>query len=242
LSAFAACLVVGCGGGSDANQPGPSSPAKKGPKVVKVADLPELEDYLPPLDDGRVEVAGPEGWHPMSRKEEFVARFAPDGGSGAAPPRVLVTAEAAPGGSPTDVTAKNVDKFEAYIGPVLKAELGGKKDIREPVRMLIIGDRPWARYVRIGSLRGAAVERQFLKTVANGRIYTVELQVFRGNLLEYRDAAYAIAAGMKFHKVDAAGEDGTGDDSLGDLLGEQEEGGGDEDGGAGEGAGDADEG
>jgi hypothetical protein len=229
LLGFLACVLAGCGGGEEGGQAQPAAPGKLPPKVVNVKNLPPLEDPLPAQDEGRVEVAGPKTWRPMSRRESYVAGFSP--GSGSTPPRVLVRAKAAPAGSPAAVSAENIAAFETYIEPVLAEELKGKKDIREPVRMLIIGDRPWARYVRIGSMQGQGVERQFLVTVANGRLYTVELQVFMGQLLDHRDSAYAIAGGMRFLKTAAAAGEGEGDDSLGDLLGESGQGDGGDDGG-----------
>ncbi|MCX7427358.1 MAG: hypothetical protein NTW96_17225, partial [Planctomycetia bacterium] len=49
-------LLLGCGG-SD----GTATPDRT------AESLPELGDYLPPLDDARVEVAPPAGWHVPSR-------------------------------------------------------------------------------------------------------------------------------------------------------------------------------
>jgi hypothetical protein len=231
------CALAGCGGsGGDQQQPAAAGPTK--PKEYKLEDLPRLEDYLPTLDDGRVEIAGPAGWNVMSRKEGYLARFAAK--SGSAPPRVLVTVEPAPSGNPGNVTQGTLDQFEAFIKPIVDASLLQEEQLREPVKMLILGERPWARYVRGGRFKSMAVDRQFLKTIAGGRIYTVELQVYRGNLLEHRDAAYVIAAGMKFLKPDATGGP-VGEGTLDDLLGDDKPG-GDEEGGAGGDDPDAEEG
>ena len=125
IATLLACVIAGCGGGSDAGggtdggQAGQGGPGQLGPKVIDVSKLPKLEDPLPPQDEGRVEVASPEGWRPMSRHTKFVARFAPEGVSGSTPPRILITADAAPGDSPKSLTAKDVATFEAYRGPIL---------------------------------------------------------------------------------------------------------------------------
>jgi hypothetical protein len=168
-------------------------------KSIDVTHLPKLEDYLPPLDEGRIEIAAPKGWHPMSRREGFVARFARNGASGAVPPRILVTCDPAPGDSPTSLTAADVEQFETYIAPILEEQLRGRRDVREQPVTLIIGDRAWKRYVVAASFKGMAVDRMILKTVANGRIYTIDLQVFhQPDRVEYRDEAYAIAGGMRY--------------------------------------------
>jgi hypothetical protein len=232
IALLLAFVIAGCGGGSeegggtDGDQTSQGGSGELGAKVIDVKTLPKLEDSLPPLDEGRIEVAAPEGWRPMSRNMDFVARFAPKGVSGSTPPRILVTAAAAPGDSPKTLTASDAAAFEAYMGPILDKELSGKKDIRETPRTLIIGDRPWSRYVLARKTKqGVPVDGQVLKTVANGRIYTMELQVYhQTNMIEFRDEAYAIAAGMKFPKVAAA--DGGGEESLGNLLtgdGEEDE-------------------
>jgi hypothetical protein len=219
-----AYVLAGCGGsGGDSPPPGASGTTR--PKVYTREQLPALEDYLPPQDEGRVEVAGPRGWNVMSRREEYVARFAEK--SGSAPPRILITAEPAPGGNPGNVTADNLDQFKAFIEPIVRKGLLQGEELREPVRMVILGEQPWARYIRGGKFKTMDIDRQFLKTIAGGRIYTVELQIFRGNLMDHRDIAYAVAAGMRFLKTDAAGGTG-GEGSLGDLLGGADEGGGEE--------------
>ncbi len=242
-----AFVIVGCGGGSGGAGGAPAAqggPEELGAKVIDVTQLPKLEDPLPPQDGGRVEVAAPEGWRPMSRNMKYVARFAPQGVSGSTPPRILLTVDAAPGDSPKTLTAKDAAAFEAYMGPILDKELAGKGSVREAPRTLIIGDQPWSRYVLARKTKqGVPVDGQVLKTVANGRIYTMELQVYhQTNMIEFRDEAYAIAAGMKFPKVAAA--DGDGEESLGNLLtgdgeegeekeddGEEEEGGEEKEGG-----------
>jgi hypothetical protein len=191
------------------------------PKHYARADLPKLEDYLPPQDEGRVEVAAPRGWNVMGKKTDYVARFAEKTGS--SPPRILIKAEAAPSGGPSNVTQDNVAEFKACMEPVVQQNLLEGETLREPIRIVILGDKPWARYIRGGKFKGMAVDRQILHTIAGGRMYTMELQVFRGNLMDHRDSAYAVAAGMNFLKADVTG--GGGEASLDDLLGGEEGGG-----------------
>jgi hypothetical protein len=223
LGSLAACVITGCGGdGTDGDQPATNEPAKAQIKTIDVSTLPEANVFMPPLDEGRVELTGPDGWTPMVQREAYLAGFYPKG-TGAGPPRVLIKADDAPAGSPTEVTAAEVGKFEAYIMPILKQELAGRKDVREPPRVLVIGDRPWARYVMGRSYKSMPMDEQVLKTVANGRIYRIELTVaHQPGRIEFRDHAYAIAAGMKFPRVAAAEGAGDGGESLGDLLGSEE--------------------
>jgi hypothetical protein len=219
LFALGACVFTGCGtGGGGTSQQG--AVATSGPKRYAREDLPDLEDHLPPQDDGRVEVAAPEGWNVMGKKTEYVARFAEK--TGAAPPRILIKADDAPAGGPNNVTQENVAEFQAFIEPIIQKGLLEGENLREPVRMVILGDKPWARYIRGGKFKGMAVDRQILKTIAGGRIYTIELQVYRGNLMDHRDAAYAVAAGMNFLEADATG--GGGEGELDDVLGGEDKG------------------
>jgi hypothetical protein len=51
--------------------------------------------------------------------------------------------------------------------------------------------------VAAGKHHDVAVERQVIQTQLADRVYTIELQVFEGTILQYRDAGYAVAASLR---------------------------------------------
>jgi hypothetical protein len=161
-------------------------------KSYSAAELPKLDDPLPPLDNGRVEnLAPPQGWERLPRDGNYLARFIIKGHLANDLPRILVTVEDAGSDLPTNVTAENVDAFADQI----QAEL---TKFQEPAKALQLGDNYYARFVT-GAKKGArSVDRQVLVTVQNGRRYSFTLEVYSDQILEHRDAAYATSAGVKY--------------------------------------------
>lgn len=199
LCASLICATAGCGGGS-------TQPESEGEdetisvKKVSAAKLPALEDYLPPLDDGRIELAAPKDWTTMSREAKYVARFIK--GDALSLPRILVTVD------PSDIDGldtadeDNVTELARQTAANLKQR---KAALLEDARPMLLGDNAFARYVLKSKYRGAPIERQMLQTVVDGRLYTVDLQVATSeDLKKYRDDAYAVAAGLKFPKAGTA--------------------------------------
>ncbi len=112
-------------------------------------------------------------------------------------PRIIVRSEPTTLGEVKDVTADNVMTYAEEVAKALEAE---KKPQEE-------SSAAGLRRQRLGPLRkkakfsGRDVEWQVLQTVHDGRTYYVDLQVLAGQLAtetDKRDAAYAVAATMKF--------------------------------------------
>jgi hypothetical protein len=172
-------------------------------------------DPLPPLDDGRVELAGPEGWKFLQRTFSYLARFGQ--GTPNELPRIEVTVvEESPYAEFKTITKDNVVAFAKAIDKKIFAEESPAvlaAPSFEPPKPMIIGGVPCVRYVLPRNIRSRVggtsvvylVERQILDTIYNGRLYRVELLVLEGTILRHRDAGYAVLASMKFHDI---GEDG----------------------------------
>lgn len=199
--------VAGCSG--TGGEPAPSTDSQfsttaKGLeyKVYETKNLPKVSLALPPLDEGRIEVTGPAKWKVLSRSSSYLVGFYRI--TADSPPLIQMTVDSEKW---TDTAVKtatldNLDDFVAAMEKLVASELAEGAELQETIVPLILGDRPWARYVRGArfKVKGnlTAGDRQFLRTVVDGRIYTIELQVFKGKILDYRDDAYAVAANMKF--------------------------------------------
>jgi hypothetical protein len=83
--------------------------------------------------------------------------------------------------------------------------LQGNEDVLERPQPMLLGGAPWVRHVEEARMGNAKAEKQILQRVVNGKLYTVELQVYSRKILESRDQAYAVAASMKF-SADASSE------------------------------------
>lgn len=169
-------------------------------KVRSAGQLPEVEYALPALDDGRVEFPVPKGWNTLPRSDSRLIGFFKENQGRL--PLILIEAKDVPDATIRTVTRDNVEEFAAWTRSYLKETLGDEK-LLEPVRPMILGDQPVARYVRRQRLRlggGPTVdaEGQVLLIIHNGRLYEISLKVRSKQLREDRDAAYALAAGVKF--------------------------------------------
>lgn len=151
-------------------------------------------DPMPPLDGGRLEIAAPVGWdwkRPSSG--EHIVGFHVKGGTLNSMPRILVSVDAAATAGLDDLDEATVQEFAAAV----TQQLQGAK-LKAPVQAMLIGDVPCARYVESARKGNAWVARQFIKTVAGGRTYTVLLESYEDQFGTYRDAGYAVVASMKF--------------------------------------------
>ncbi|MCA9269083.1 MAG: hypothetical protein KDA41_11460 [Planctomycetales bacterium] len=207
LFALALLAICGCGGGEPAAPATPASGgaaggqagggAAGGPKSYALADLSHgLDGYLPPLDGGRVEIATPQNWQVGSRQSGYVVWFHQFRDPKLLP-QVRITVEDA-AGAPQDATPADVAAYAKWVEGDVQKQLKAGEKLLEPVVPLILGPNAFARYVRAGKIGGAIVERQILTTTQKGRTYHIELIVFSSKLRENRDAAYAVAASMKF--------------------------------------------
>lgn len=197
----AGVALIGCG---EAPTTGESTSAG-GVKQYLATSLPKVEQQLPALDEGRIEIPTPDGWAFASQSKGLITRFHLKGRTGI--PQIIVKVDPAAGGIDA-VTAQNVAAYAEQLQAELDAQVQQKKTtLLEPARPILLGDQPWARYVVSGKLPGkelATIERQILRTTQAGRSYTIELQVRSNELGAHRDHAYAIAAGVKFHAAGAA--------------------------------------
>lgn len=163
-----------------------------------------LGDYLPPLDGGKIEIAVPDGWKPLPRDSKYVVRFARFE-SGGGLPRMEVVVEENNLGGLTDVTQTNVGDFAVAVAKDLEAS--GTAVIEPPLPM-VIGSVPCARYVSHLKLKigegTILVERQTLELLHSGRRYKINLLVEVNKLLDSRDAAYAVCAGIRFPTAESS--------------------------------------
>jgi hypothetical protein len=206
---LSACMFAGCScSGSSIPGPGPGSGKPPNPvdttfKRRTASELPVVDDYLPPLDDGRIEIAGPEGWNPLPRSSKYLAGFVK--GRASDLPRIVVTVGDPPAAKLADTNEKNADMLAA----LLSAELRKDTTKRVPERCLpiVLGQHVFIRHVRLASLGGDPAVIQSLQTVRSGKLYTVELfcnvdaadgREYRKSLTDERDNGYAVAANLKF--------------------------------------------
>ena len=194
------CLILaGCG---EIEPPAPSGDVSTadtrpaGTKQVDAARLPKLGDYLPPLDDGRVEIAPPAGWIPRTKSKDFLCAFSKE--KGAQVPSIIVkVASPITGEDFNEVTPENVVEFAAALKAEFAKGSAAKTTMEQPLPMLI-GKTAVARYVKAAEINNLPAEVQVLSTIRDGRMYTVELRVRPEEIKKYRDDGYAVVAGMKF--------------------------------------------
>jgi hypothetical protein len=207
-TAALALAVAGCGGSGERSSGGgsgaaPSADSAGDIKVRTVESLPEVGDYLPPLDDGRIEVAPPEGWNLLPRRANYVAGFVK--GKASEMPRITLTAWDTPLPEVTELTEANADLLEAELVRQFKKD---KKAIQEPPLPIVLGDTLYLRYVRLAkTTSGSNLVIQALETVRGGRLYSIELfadvdaaraEEYEASLTKWRDHGYAVAAHLKF--------------------------------------------
>lgn len=184
----------------------PESPRPAPRTAYSIDELPAVDFNLPDLDGGRMSIPTPAGWHSGTKRADLVVWFYHKDRNGL--PRILISASDVSSGI-ADTLSDTIDIFVEAI----QAELESEKDLIEPAKALRLGDRFWVRYVMLGRTKeGMSVERQFLRTVQNGRDYSLELQIPSGTIHQFKTTAYAIAAHMKPAPSDATLSTPTGND------------------------------
>lgn len=157
-------------------------------------------DYLPALDGGRVEFAPPKDWEWGSRQDDLLVWFHKP--KNVKLPQIRVTAADALADAPQNATVEDIVEYAQWVDGYVKDQ-----KLSEPVVPLVLEKNAFGRYVRTGEYHNSPVDRQFLVTTANGRIYTIELIVYQGDLRRSKEttvyAAYAVGAGMKVIDADA---------------------------------------
>jgi len=200
LAMIGLASLTGCGGTTGAGGGTTGATTTNGVKQYTAAQLPPVVQEIPALDGGRIEIPTPDGWNAGPRATGLLARFHLKGRSGI--PQILVKADAAPAGVPDTITADNVLAYADLVQKELDAQVADKKTtVLEPAKPMMFGSNAWVRYVIPGKLPNkdrATLERQILRTVQRGRVYSIDLQVEGNELPKSRDHAYAMAAGIKF--------------------------------------------
>lgn len=170
--------ILGCGKKAE-------SPVEKSPiRRIDTASLPPLGEYTPPLDGGRIEIAGPKGWKLVVRTKGYVVRFL--GGSGDQYPMVLVKAEDARTGP---LTAENVVAFAESMAPAEPAVIGPYTGVLQLKR------------AKEPNSIDRILERLIFTTVVGKRIYSLEVRTRQDRLQESQDMLFATVAGMR--KIEA---------------------------------------
>jgi hypothetical protein len=179
-------LAAGCGQQADDRS------APDGAPAVDSRELPELGDYLPPLDDDRLEVAPPQGWHVPSASSKYVVRVQKSVRDSY--PSMIVTAEDRGGQGVRDVSEENVRQFAAQV-----AEAVNKK--ASAVQPRKIGSFVGVAYAKRAKVRQPVtriLDVLYLETVVAGRKYRFELRSEEGSLDEDRPYLYAFVGGTRF--------------------------------------------
>jgi hypothetical protein len=216
LTALACGGLAGCGrGGAATDQQQTAAPSEAGEetetgyKYRAVEDLPAVGDYLAPLDDGKVEVAGPAGWIQLPNTSRHLAAFAQDKANQL--PRITVTAAESPLPVLGDVTEDTIEQFVEIFDREFQRD--AKKVVPEFGRPIYLGETLFVRHVRLAIISGKKVAIQSLKTVQGGRLYNIELYCavpgieqndYVEPLTAVRDNGYAVAANMRFQTVEIA--------------------------------------
>ena len=165
----------------------PPAAAPRLPEIRR-QDLPELGEYMPPLDRERLEVAPPKGWTVSPRTEGYVVRFRES--TAEKYPMILLTAEDCE--AMGNLSQDNVRDF---------ADRTRRQESLGTVEPITIGDFTGIVYRKRGKEAKSVdriLERLLLVTVANGRKYTVELRTREGRLDEGKRALFAVAGGIRF--------------------------------------------
>ncbi len=166
--------LLGCG--ESAEPPA----AKSANRQIEASSLPALGEYTPPLDGGRIEIAGPADWELLPRKSGYVVLFR--AASNDDYPMILVKADDSSG----PLTSENVAAFASALGPSA-----------QPVA---IGDRVGALQSKRGKEPGSidsVLEQLIFTTVIGERTYALELRARQGRIEECQDMLFAVVAGMR---------------------------------------------
>jgi hypothetical protein len=225
LLLMALCASLGCGGAKESTTRKGDGTGEAGTptetqstdihKTYDVADLPSVEEKLPPADQGRIIITLPTGWKTLQRNPKFLVACIPEDSTATKLPRITVAVSEAP----ADLTSNTTPDNAAEQAKLMQAQLvKDQKKWVETCKPLGLGDHTWIRHVRSAKLKEDYSAIQSLQTVRGGRLYTVELTVnakespsskgppilYAKAMDEYKKFAYAVAAHMTFPKDDGS--------------------------------------
>jgi len=175
--------ICGCGTAPD----DPAPPVAGKPPSADTAPLPKLGDPLPLLDDGRIEIAPPEGWQVPGRSSKYLALF--QQGAGSKYPAIILTGEDY---DFPDVGAENADELASKLAAELSLP---------SVKPASLGSFVGVTYRKRSKERDSInkiVDRLFLETVVAGRKYRLELRTWEDSSGEAEPYFQAVAQGIKF--------------------------------------------
>jgi len=190
LITLALLVLGGCG---SAGPGSPSSDSSSNQKYSSSADtekLALLDEYLPPLDDGRIEVAPPKGWYVPPRSPKYLFRVQRT--SKEALPVIALTGQDWPELSALD--SKSTDQF-------IKALASEHQKDPKTYRPVQIGNRTWVAYRRRAKEPGRVarvLDVLALETVVDGRRYTLRLVCEANELDQWEPYLQAVARGIRF--------------------------------------------
>jgi hypothetical protein len=193
-----AFVLAGCGKSAEPAAAPTGQPPEEGIKRRLAEDLPAVSAYLPPLDDGRVEIAGPEGWIQLPSTSKWLVAFAPD--KARAYPRIQVAAADSPLPVLGDLSEENAGQFVTVFDEPYRKK---RRSLPESAKPIVLGGTVYIRQVRLVQIEKKKLVLQWLATVQQGRMYAVELfceidpanpEDYATPLTDARDYAYAVAA------------------------------------------------
>ncbi len=176
IAALLAAMPTFLGCGKKAEPPVEKSPIRQ----IDTTTLPPLGEYTPPLDGGRIEIAGPKGWELVARTKGYVVRFL--GSSDDQYPMILVKAE------------------DATTGPLTTENVVAFAESRAPAQPAVIG--PYTGVLQLKRAKepntiDRILERLVFTTVVGERTYSLELRTRQDRLQESQDMLFAAVAGMR---------------------------------------------
>lgn len=214
LRSSAAILVMAAGLGC-------SKP--EGPGMLPNEKLPQVDlDTAVSVDEGRVVVASPKGWHRAPRSKDYLVRY--QRGIKKAYPAVTVTASDPPAGIDSVGKESHAAFLEAMSTQLAERfTKDGTSTLRRGPTAVVVGDHFGVAWAAPGRAKtGGATESidcLSYAVVLNGRLYTVEARGLRGKLdAEGILSAKAVARSLAGPKTAAATE--TADESKPAAEGE----------------------
>ena len=183
-------LVAGC-------TPTAPPPGREEPTTITPSKLPELGGYMPPLDDDRIEVAPPQGWHIPSASSKYIVRFQLDPQTKY--PSIIITGEDYE--RIFNVSKENVEEFARQI------KSAESVSTVKPFEMGKFIGVTYGKRAKEKQTINKILERLFLETVVAGRKYSIELRTRERSLTEAQPYLFAVANGIKFLKAEPAGEE-----------------------------------
>ncbi len=184
-------FLSGCDGPAKA-------PVSKESKTLRVDELPELGEPMVPLDDGRIVIAPPAGWHIPPRESKWIVRF--KSSLKLSYPTIMLTAEDYE--DVFNVSRSNVDEFAEQVSALLQQDEKTAR-LADEITPVVVKRFVGITYRRRAKVKKKIIERVFVETVVAGRKYTLELRTSKGTHDRFRRYLYAVAGGIQFLQAEA---------------------------------------